>query len=284
MTRPVSPAYEYVAARRVLLDALFALESHIGAVIVIGAQAVYLRTEDRMPHYQPFTTDADLVIDPGLLAEAPLLGDALLAAGFDSTREPGIWVRRVEHPGFDDDIAIPVDLIVPSRIAPRAGRRGARLPGGHGNRAARKTRGVEGALVDHDPLPIEALDARDERRLIVNVAGAAALVVAKAHKLGERLVTPSRLIAKDAGDLYRLFESTALAQMVVKIARLLADPRSDAVTGQALDYLVQLFGTPGSPGVELATETLADVADASTVIEMVVGYTRDLAKAVRSSQ
>ena len=98
MTPPTSPAYEYVAARRVLLDALVALEPHIGAVIVIGAQAVYLRTEGRMPHYQPFTTDADLVINPGLLAEAPLLGDAMLAAGFDSTREPGIWIRRLGHP------------------------------------------------------------------------------------------------------------------------------------------------------------------------------------------
>ena len=88
MTQPTPPAYQYVAARCVLLDALIALEPHLEAVIVIGAQAVYLRTEDRMPHYQPFTTDADLVIDPGLLAETPLLGDAMLAAGFKGTREP----------------------------------------------------------------------------------------------------------------------------------------------------------------------------------------------------
>ena len=271
MTRPASPAYEYVAARRVLLDALVALEPHIDAVIVIGAQAVYLRTQDRMPHYQPFTTDADLVIDPGQLADTPLLGDAMLAAGFTSTREPGIWMRHTKHPGFDDDITLPVDLIVPSQIAPRAGRRGARLPGGHGNRAARKTRGVEGALVDHDPLLIEALDARDQRRLIVNVAGAAALVIAKAHKLGERLATPSRLVAKDAGDLYRLFEATAV-------------PRMAATTEEALDYLLQLFGTPRSPGIELATQALADVADASTVTSMVVGYVRDLAEALDNGQ
>ena len=279
MTQPMSPAFEYVAARRVLLDALVALEPHIDAMVVIGAQAVYLRTEDQMPSYQPFTTDADLVIDPGLLAEAPLLGDAMLSAGFNKRREPGIWIRRIAHPAFDHDIAIPVDLIVPSQVAPSAGRRGARLPGGHGNRAARKTRGVEGALVDNDPLLIEALDAQDDRRLIVNAAGTAALVVAKAHKLGERLATPSRLIAKDAGDLYRLFEATTLAQMAGTTARLLADQRSAAVTEQALDHLVQLFGTPGSPGVELASQALADVADASTVAAMIVGYTRDLAQA-----
>ncbi|MCY4369117.1 MAG: hypothetical protein OXF41_06765 [bacterium] len=279
MTPPASPAYEYLVARRVLIDALVALEPHIGAVIVIGAQAVYLRTEDRMPHYQPFTTDADLVIDPGLLAETPLLADAMLAAGFKNTREPGIWMRYVKHPGLGGDIAVPVDLIVPSQIAPRAGRRGARLPGGHGKRAARKTRGVEGALVDYDSLLIDALDARDIRRPVVRVAGPCALVVAKAHKLGERLATPTRLIAKDAGDIYRLFEATALAQMAAMTARLLADERSSATTEQALGYLVQLFGTPGSPGVRLAIQALADVADASTVTEMIVGYTRDLVRA-----
>lgn len=284
MTQPASPAFEYVAARRVLLDALVALEPHIDAVVVIGAQAVYLRTEDRLPHYQPFTTDADLVIEPGLLAEAPLLGDAMLAAGFNNTKEPGIWIRRIAHPGFDSDIAIPVDLIVPSQVAPRAGRRGARLPGEHGKRAARKTRGVEGALVDNDPVLIEPLEVQDERRLIVNVAGAAALVVAKAHKLGERLATPSRLIAKDAGDLYRLFEATALARMADTTARLLADPRSAVVSEQALDYLVRLFGTPKSPGVGLASQALADVVDASTVAAMIVGYTRELAQEVGNRQ
>ncbi len=56
---------EYAEARRVLLDALAALQPHIGAVVLIGAQAVYLRTAGRLPTYQPFTTDADLVIGPG---------------------------------------------------------------------------------------------------------------------------------------------------------------------------------------------------------------------------
>lgn len=281
MTRPTPPGSLYVAARRVLLDALVALQPHMDAVIVIGAQAVYLRTRDRMPNYQPFTTDADLVINPGRLATDPLLGDAMRASGFRATREPGIWIRTFEHPDFDDGIAIPVDLIVPSHVAPRAGRRGARLPGGHGNKAARKTRGVEGALVDHDPLLITALDDTDDRRVVVNVAGAAALVVAKAHKLGERLRTPSRLIAKDAGDLYRLFEATALTRMAATTARLLADERSSDVTRQALAYLTELFRTPSSPGIELATHALADVADASTITALIVGYTRDLVAATR---
>ncbi len=55
---------EYVDARRVLLDALVGLRSHLDAFVLIGAQAVYVRTLDRLPGYQPFTTDADLVFDP----------------------------------------------------------------------------------------------------------------------------------------------------------------------------------------------------------------------------
>lgn len=36
----------YVAARRVCLDALFALAPHGRALIVVGTQAIYLRTGD----------------------------------------------------------------------------------------------------------------------------------------------------------------------------------------------------------------------------------------------
>lgn len=39
----------YVEARRVLLDALEALSAHGDAIIVAGAQAVYLRTGDAPP-------------------------------------------------------------------------------------------------------------------------------------------------------------------------------------------------------------------------------------------
>lgn len=84
-----APRIEYVEARRVLLDALDALRAHLGAVVLVGAQAVYLRTEGRTAGYQPFTTDADIVLDPTLLAAIPPLGDAMRNAGFVLTDEPG---------------------------------------------------------------------------------------------------------------------------------------------------------------------------------------------------
>lgn len=276
-----APRIEYVEARRVLLDALTALQPHIGAVVLIGAQAVYLRTAERLPTYQAFTTDADLVVDPGGLADVPLLGDAMTAAGFDFTGEPGIWERRVHRDGFDDDIAVPVDLIVPSQLAPRAGRRGARLPGGHGKTAARKSDGVEGAVVDFDPLEIASLEPGDGRRVVVKVAGPAALLVAKAYKLGERLETPERLMAKDSGDVYRLFDATAIADMAEATVRLLGDNRSAATTRQALLYVSELFATPRSPGIDLATRALAGIIDEATIATVMTGYIRELIELTR---
>ena len=276
MTDNAGPRIEYVEARRVLLDALTALQPHIDAVVLIGAQAVYLRCEGRLPTYQPFTTDADLVIDPGRLAHSPLLGGAMTAAGFVLPGEPGIWEQRFERAGFDGEVVVPVDLIVPAQLAPKAGRRGARLPRGHGKTAARKSDGVGGAVVDFDPFEITSFEDGDDRRVIVNVAGPAALLVAKAFKLGERLMTPERLIAKDAGDVYRLFDMASVADMAQTTKLLLGDDRSEATTRRALGYVRKLFATPRSPGVELAIRALASVIDETTVAAVMTGYTREL--------
>lgn len=274
---------EYVEARQVLLDALIALQPHIGAIVLIGAQAVYLRTAGRLPTYQPFTTDSDLVVDPSRLADIPLLGDAMVQAGFEYTGRPGIWARHLQRSGFDGDITVPVDLIVPRSIAAEAGRRGARLPGGHGSSAAQKTTGVEGALVDFDPIEISALELTDARRVAVNVAGPAALTIAKAHKLAERLDTPRRLLPKDAGDVYRLFEATSLDDMATMFARTLVDERSAETARQAITYLRQLFATPRSPGVALAVSALAGVIDEPTVVATITGYTTDLLQDLATS-
>jgi hypothetical protein len=59
----------YVAARRVLLDALEALAPHGDAVVIVGAQAIYLRTGDGDLTVAPYTTDGDLALDPSRLTE-----------------------------------------------------------------------------------------------------------------------------------------------------------------------------------------------------------------------
>ncbi len=277
------PAREYVDARRVLLDALAGLQPHLDAFVLVGAQAVYLRTIDRLPGYQPFTTDADLAFDPGRLADTPLLAEAMESAGFAFSGQPGIWHRTLTRPG-EPDVTIPVDLIVPEHIAPAAGRRGARLPRGHGKTAAQKTVGVEGALVDFDPIEIRALDPLDRRSAVVKVAGPAALLVAKAIKLGERLDKPHRLLPKDAGDIFRLYDAYDVEEMWARMAQVCGDERCEAVTAGAIGYLRTLFATPRSPGIRLAIEALSPIVGGDAVARVMVSYTRNLLERVDVSR
>lgn len=88
-----------------LLDALMGLQAHLKAVVIVGAQAVYMRTAGRLPTYQAYTTDADLVVDPDKLSDTPPLGEAMTNAGFEYTGEPGIWKRSLRRPGFDDVVS-----------------------------------------------------------------------------------------------------------------------------------------------------------------------------------
>ena len=61
------PDRQYVVARSVLLDALDALGAQREAVILVGAQAIYLHTAAVELAVAEFTTDADLTLDPALL-------------------------------------------------------------------------------------------------------------------------------------------------------------------------------------------------------------------------
>ena len=54
----------YFIARRALLDALEALGAHRSALILVGAQAIYLYTGLGDLAVAVHTTDADLVVDP----------------------------------------------------------------------------------------------------------------------------------------------------------------------------------------------------------------------------
>jgi hypothetical protein len=138
----------YVMARRVLLDALDTLGHHRDAIVLVGAQAVYLRVGDADLAVTPYTTDGDLVIDPAVLAEIPPLERALMDAGFyPKTKDSvGVWLTtRETSQQIEANIAI--DLLVPASVSPGTGRRAARLPG-HDTRAARIVAGLEGAIVD----------------------------------------------------------------------------------------------------------------------------------------
>jgi hypothetical protein len=262
----------YVAARRVLLDALEALRAHGQAVIVAGAQAVYLRTGEGEIGIAPYTTDGDLAIDPTTLQDEPQLETAMRAAHFTrSLTEPGIWLATTTVDG--EELTIPVDLIVPEGVAPPGGRRGARL-GPHGNRAARRAVGLEAALVDHSTMTVTALEPADTRQFEVEVAGAAALLVAKAHKIHDRLASnrPGRAEDKDAADVYRLMQTTSPTDVAARLGTLRQHEIAGPVTEAAIGYLVELFGRRNGEGLQMAVRALRVAIPEAQVVTLAVSY------------
>ena len=275
---------EYVEARRVLLDALQALGPQSGAVVLAGAQAIYLRTGPTSLAIAEYTTDGDLAIDPELLEDAPPIGELMEAAGFrlatfQGSEEPGIWQAPAEVDGRQ--MMVPVDLIVPAGVAPPGGKRGARL-GTHGKRAARKTVGLEAALVDNDVMPIEALDPADRRTARVRVAGVAALLVAKVHKLNDRVEEPrrDRLDDKDASDLVRILQTSSPATVASTLSRLLDHPSAGPPTESALARFRALFGGRSGVGIEMAARALRGAIPAERVRTICLAYSDELFEAI----
>lgn len=268
-----------VEARAALLDALDALEPHLDSIVVIGAQAIYLRTAGAQVAVAEATKDSDLAVDPRTLDDDPLLEAAMTDGGFArdlTTNQPGAWLNP--H-------GIPVDLMVPESLAGggRRSARGARIAP-HDRHAARRARGLEAAVIDNETMTVSALDAQDGRSRDVRVAGTAALLVAKAHKIGERAdVTPDRLIDKDAHDLYRILVATDTEVLAADITRLLADDLSRDPTTVALDFVRELFASgPDALGSQMAGRTEEGIGEPITVAQQASILAADLLKALHS--
>ncbi|HEY4281384.1 MAG TPA: GSU2403 family nucleotidyltransferase fold protein [Conexibacter sp.] len=250
-----------VLARRTLLDALQALKAQRDALVLVGAQAVYLYTGEADVPIATQTKDSDLVVIPADLHDAPTLDDAMRAAGFvhDVTEhQPGAWLSPD---------GIPVELLVPATLHRGGGRRGARIPP-HSKRAARTVPGLEAAAADHRIHTIAALDPADDRRIEANVASPAALVVAKVHKIGERHDRdPGRLLDKDAHDLYRLLRAVDTDEIADGLNRLRSDRISAAVTSEALRWLRDLSREPAGLIPTMAGRIEQNVGDPQLVAE-----------------
>jgi hypothetical protein len=270
------------------LDALEALEAHRRAIIVAGAQAIYLRTGHNDIGVAPFTTDGDLALDPTLLGDEPLLEAVMRRAGFDLLPrpgghvEPGIWIKNVVVEGAA--FIVPVDLIIAEAVADPAGRRGARL-GPHGNRAAHKALGLEAALVDRTTMAVTALDPSDSRSVEVHVAGLAAMLVAKAHKIHDRVASgrASRLSDKDGADVYRIMQTASPERTGTTLASLSTHPVAGRATATAIGYLAELFGQRDAEGVRMAQRSLQSAIPGARVAGTCVGFTQRLVVAAGST-
>ncbi len=263
-----------VTTRRALLDALAALGPHLDSVVLIGAQAIYLHTGNTPSiGLAEFTKDSDLALDPRTLASEPLLDEAMTSAGFhrDLTKpQPGSWLSSD---------GVPVDLMVPESLAGTGGpnMRGARIPP-HSKHSARRARGLEATVVDHSSRTIQALAQHDERVYTVNVAGPAALLVAKLHKLGERQQRdPDRLLDKDAHDLYRLLVAVPTRALASKLRYLRQDELAGTATQHALRFLNDLFAAGAdSLGCVMAGRAEEGVGEPETVAASAAALADDL--------
>ncbi len=255
-----------VVARRVLLDALQALEAHLEGVTVVGAQAVYLRTPESAFTVASYTLDADLALRPTSVAHPPAIDQVMEDEGFRvaDPDQPGTWTRD-EQVG-ELVVPIPIDLLVPESIAGR-GRRSAKLPEPHDKRTARRVPGIEAVLFDRDVMAVPSLQpAEDARVLAVYVAGVASLLVAKAHKISDRLRVvdrkPDRLTDKDASDVVRIFMAADPLQVRQRLDELEAIPEIADVVRLGRLALVDQFGDEGAPGSRMAVRALEGVMEA----------------------
>jgi hypothetical protein len=188
-----------------------------------------------------------------------VISDTLLAAGFwpkvgASGPVVGSWVTERQVGGRA--VNVDLDLLVPEAVG-GGGTRAARL-GPQGDRLARKALGLELALVDNHLMSVGSLDA-DPRSFDVRVAGSAALLVSKVHKVAERLDDLRRndRIAKDALDLLRLLRGEDLDAM----ARVLRGARS---------------GELGAPGATLAAAIATTVEGGLATLR--TEFTREAAR------
>ncbi len=269
---------QYVVARSVLLDALEGLGVQREAVVVVGAQAIYLHTGTIALAVPEFTIDADLTIDPSLLQDTPEIEAAMQAARFERGDRVGAWVARRDVAGVPSRIE--VDLMVPEAVG-GAGRRAARLPG-HAKEIARKARGLEAALVDLARMTISALDPEDRRSFSVAIAGPTALLISKLHKISERLSEREqrRLDDKDALDVLRLLQATDTVSLAATVGRLLHVDLTRDVTREALAVLQDHFADRRSAGTQMAVRAVGALMSAEEVALSCASLASDLLAAI----
>jgi hypothetical protein len=241
-------APEYVTARRVLLDALAALEGHLDSLILVGAQAVYHHAGEADLNVLPMTTDGDLAIDTRNLAQVPEIGAALRKAGFTAGPNPGHWVTV-------GDVAVDLMVVPHQAGTTKASARAARLAP-HEKLTARIARGLEPALVDNERVTIEALEPNDLRTFDLRVAGPAALLTAKAIKIIERLgqaeTQPDRVKEKDALDAFRILRAIETPILVDGFASHRDDFHAAAVSDEAIEIYRAHASTPRGRIAQLA--------------------------------
>jgi hypothetical protein len=146
--------------RFVLLDALQALGPHLDAVVLLGAQAVYLHTGDTEAIVVPTTTDADLALFPVKLMDEPLLKTPfeLLGSSWLPTPERGAGASASQSISWSRGTQPQKQSAFCATSHPRG--------------PSSATYRLEPALVDNDAHVIVSFEAADPQKVRLRVAGA----------------------------------------------------------------------------------------------------------------
>jgi hypothetical protein len=112
----------------------------------------------------------------------------------------------------------------------------------------------------------------------VEVAGVAALLVAKAHKIHDRSAggRVDRLKDKDASDVVRMMQTSSPHETGATLALLREHPLAAGSTSAALQFLNELFGRRAGDGVRMAQRALRLAIPAEQVATVCVTYTQRL--------
>ncbi len=110
----------------------------------------------------------------------------------------------------------------------------------------------------------------------MHVAGPGALIVAKVHKIAERVSASDRINDKDALDVLRLFQATDTDDLASRLVQLGSHDLSAEVTAEAIEHLNPLFGNQRATGVTMAVRAAGRTADPDTVTASFLALVSDL--------
>lgn len=276
-------------SRRLLIETVIELEPFRNSLTVIGSHAVYARAEGLFEGYVfESTADADLAVNPELVGADPRIIDLMKEAGLEQAHpdRPGIYGHTGEG-HIPQRTRTTIDLIVPEAFAGR-GRRSASISGQ--KNAATRAYGIELALFDRSEMTLRTLPADPHPlQVLVYVAGHAALLTAKAHKLKDRLADyerrPYRLRPKDSVDVGLLMLSSEPGEVAATLSRArIEHPALNDLIATATTFLVEQFsGASTGPlrlemfaGLDLASPTAEQ--DLNAWIEAFATATAELRK------
>ncbi len=118
------------------------------------------------------------------------------------------------------------------------------------------------------------------------IAGPAALLIAKAHKIAERAAEREqrRLEDKDALDILRLLQATETAALVTTVNALLNADVAREVTREALGILREHFTDPRAAGPQIAARAAGPLLPAETVAASCAALASDLLRVIDSGK